>query len=132
MIKTLSSINKQEKEKFKIPKKVQHIIPIETIWKDGIFKVGKNKFSMTYKFTDINYATASREDKEAMFLEYSELLNSFDSGATTKITIALRRLNQIDFERKLTTSCAAIFVPFTTQELFMGGIFIAKSIIRCY
>ena len=29
MIKTLSSINKQEKEKFKIPKKVQHIIPIE-------------------------------------------------------------------------------------------------------
>lgn len=101
MIKTLSSINKQEKEKFKIPKKVQHIIPIETIWKDGIFKVGKNKFSMTYKFTDINYATASREDKEAMFLEYSELLNSFDSGATTKITIALRRLNQIDFEKEI-------------------------------
>lgn len=30
-------------------------------------------------------------------------------------------VNQIDFERKLTTSCAAIFVPFTTQELFMGG-----------
>ena len=35
----------------------------------------------------INYAVASREDKEAMFLEYSELLNSLDSGATTKITI---------------------------------------------
>ena len=33
------------------------------------------------------YAVASREDKEAMFLEYSELLNSLDSGATTKITI---------------------------------------------
>ena len=32
MIKTLSSINKQEKEKFKIPKKVQHIIPIETLY----------------------------------------------------------------------------------------------------
>ena len=56
---------------------------------------------MTYKFTDINYATASREDKETMFLEYSELLNSFDSGATTKITIALRRLNQIDFEKEI-------------------------------
>ena len=28
--------------------------------------------SKTYKFSDINYAVASREDKEAMFLEYSE------------------------------------------------------------
>lgn len=36
-----------------------------------IFKVGKDKFSKTFKFTDINYAVASREDKEAMFLEYS-------------------------------------------------------------
>ena len=72
-----------------MPKKIQQIIPIDTIYNDGIFQVGKNKFSITYKFTDINYAVASREDKEAMFLEYSELLNSFDSGATTKITISL-------------------------------------------
>ena len=49
--------------------------------------MGKDKYSKTYRFTDINYAVASREDKEAMFLEYSELLNSLDSGATTKITI---------------------------------------------
>lgn len=42
-------------------------------------------FSKTFQFSDINYAVASREDKEAMFLEYSELLNSPDSGATTKI-----------------------------------------------
>lgn len=34
-----------------------------------------------FKFEDINYAVASREDKETMFLEYSELLNSLDSGA---------------------------------------------------
>ncbi len=50
-----------------------------------------------YRFTDINYAVASREDKEAMFLEYSELLNSLDSGATTKITINNRRLNRAGF-----------------------------------
>ena len=36
-----------------------------------------------------------------MFLEYSELLNSFDTGATTKITIANRRLNKIDFEKTI-------------------------------
>ena len=41
---------------------------------------------------------ASREDKENMFLTYSELLNSLDSGATTKITIYNHRMNEADFE----------------------------------
>ncbi len=101
MIKTLNNLTKQDKEKIRVPKKVQQIIPIDTIHTDGIFQVGKNKYSLTYKFTDINYAVASREDKEAMFLEYSELLNSFDSGATTKITISLRRLNKENFEKEI-------------------------------
>lgn len=104
MIKTLKSINKQEKQRYKIPKKIQHFIPIDIVYTDGIFKVGKNKYSVTYKFTDINYAVASKEDKESMFLEYSELLNSFDSGATTKITISLRRLNKENFEKDILLS----------------------------
>lgn len=36
-----------------------------------------------------------------MFLEYSELLNALDSGATTKITINNRRLNKADFEQTI-------------------------------
>ena len=55
----------------------------------GFFLVGKNKYSKCYKFSDINYAVASKEEKEAIFLEYSELLNSFETGATTKITIKI-------------------------------------------
>lgn len=96
MIKTLTSLLKQDKEKFVVPKGVQDVIPVKAIYDDGIFKVGKDKYSKTYKFTDINYAVASREDKEAMFLEYSELLNSLDSGATTKLTINNRRLNRLE------------------------------------
>ena len=110
MIKTLAKLFKQEKEKFVVPKGVQDVIPIKAIYDDGIFKVGKDKFSKTFKFTDINYAVASREDKEAMFLEYSELLNSFDSGATTKITINNRRLNRLDFEE-------TILLPLKSDEL---------------
>lgn len=99
MIKTLKTLFKQDKEKFVVPKGVQDILPIKTIWEDGIFLVGKNKYAKTFKFEDINYAVASREDKEAMFLEYSELLNALDSGATAKITINNRRLNKADFEQ---------------------------------
>jgi hypothetical protein len=53
---------------------------------------------------------ASKEDKEAMFLSYSELLNSFDSGATTKITINNRRLNKADFE-------SSILIPLKNDGL---------------
>lgn len=101
MIKTLRNIFKQDKEKFTIPNSVQQAIPVQAIWQDGIFQVGRNKFSKTYKFTDVNYAVAGREDKETMFLEYSDLLNSFDSGAVTKITINNRRLNKQDFEKTI-------------------------------
>ena len=101
MIKTLRNLLKQDKERFVVPRGVQDVIPIKAIYDDGIFQVGRDKFSKTYKFSDINYAVASREDKEAMFLEYSELLNSLDSGATTKITINNRRLNRADFEKTI-------------------------------
>jgi hypothetical protein len=109
MIKTLQKIMKQDKEKFIVPKGVQQAIPIRTMWPDGIFRVG-NKFSKSFRFEDINYAVASKEDKEAMFLCYSELLNSFDSGATTKITINNRRLNKADFE-------SSILIPLKGDRL---------------
>ena len=91
-MRTLNKIFKLDKEKFKIPRCVQDIIPIKAIWEDGIFQVSKNKFSKSFKFMDINYAVASKEDKEAMFLDYSDLLNSlitiiwdfhFDTVATS-------------------------------------------------
>lgn len=100
MIKTLSNLLKQDKEKYTVPRKVQDVIPIKRIWPDGIFLVG-GKFSKMYRFTDINYLVASRADKETMFLAYSELLNSLDSGATTKITINNRRLNRKNFEKSI-------------------------------
>ena len=101
MIKTVNNTMKQDKEKYQIPGKVQDIIPVRTVYSDGIFLSGKGKYSKTFRFRDINYAVASRSDKEMMFLEYSELLNAFDSGATTKITINNRRLNRLDFENQI-------------------------------
>lgn len=100
MIKSISTILKQDKEKYSPPRKVQDTIPIKCLWLDGIFKVG-NKFAKTFKFTDINYMVASRKDKESMFLTYADLLNSLDSGATTKITINNHRMKEADFEKSI-------------------------------
>ena len=53
MIKTLRNIGKQDKEKFVVPKGVQDVIPVTAIYDDGIFRIGKDKFSKSFKFTDI-------------------------------------------------------------------------------
>ena len=67
MIKTLQNTQKQDKMKFKVPKSVQDAIPIHRIWSDGIFQFG-SKFSKTIRFSDINYAIASKDDKTQMLL----------------------------------------------------------------
>ena len=97
MMKSISNILKTDKERYKVPRKVQDVIPIKRIWPDGIFLVG-SKYAKSWKFTDINYLVASREDKESMFLTYSELLNGLDSGACTKITVNNHHLKRSDFE----------------------------------
>lgn len=93
MVKTLDRSRKQERVKFRVPRSVQEAIPIRRIWPDGIFQVG-NQFSKSFSFTDINYAIAGKDDKTAMFLDYSELLNTLDSGASAKVTINNRRINK--------------------------------------
>lgn len=100
MMKSLKNMFKQDKEHYTVPKTVQDYVPIAAIYEDGIFKVG-NKFTKTFGFTDINYLVASRDDKETMFLGYSELLNSLDSGATTKLTINNHKLNRREFEKNI-------------------------------
>ena len=100
MIKSIRTMMRQDRERYRVPRRVHDAIPIQCIWKDGIFKAG-GKFSKTFRFSDINYLVASREDKESMFLTYSELLNSLDSCATTKLTICNHRQNRASFESSL-------------------------------
>ena len=109
LIKTLHRTLKLEKEKFMIPKSVQQAIPIQRIWPDGIFQSGR-LFSKSFRFTDINYSIASKEDKTEMFLDYSELLNALDSGASAKLTINNRRINKAEFEQ-------SILIPMKEDEL---------------
>ena len=44
-MKTLKMLFKQDTEAFVVPKGVQDVIPVNRIWEDGIFLVGKNKYS---------------------------------------------------------------------------------------
>ncbi len=100
MLNTIKRLKREEQVKYRVPKKVQDLIPVDCVWKDGIFRTG-NKFSKSYRFTDINYQVASLEDKKEMFFDYSVILNGLDPEATTKITINNHRMNRGDFEESV-------------------------------
>ena len=108
-LKTLQNVLKVDKEKYTVPRCVRDTIPVSCIYEDGIFKTG-NRFSKTFRFQDINYQVAGKEDKEKMFMLYCELLNSFDNGATTKLTIWNRQMTEDDFT-------ASIFMEYKEDGL---------------
>ncbi len=100
MMKSIRNVLKTDKEKYRIPKRVQDVIPVRRVWPDGIFLVG-NKYSKSWRFADINFRVASDEDQETMVLMYSDLLNGLDTGATSKITINNHRIKKADLEKNI-------------------------------
>ena len=95
-MKAIKQVVKKDQEPYRVPKRVQDVIPIKRMWRDGIFLVG-TRYSKTFKFTDINYMVASQEAQKKLFLAYAALINSLDCGATTKITLNNRHLNRKNF-----------------------------------
>ena len=109
MIKSFSKLKKQNKEEFRIPKTTQDVIPVDTVYKDGIFKIG-NRYTKSYRFLDINYAIASKEEKTGLFLDYGDLLNSFDSSVRVKITVNNHKIDLYKFKED-------ILIPFKEDGL---------------
>ena len=89
-----------ERDTFTIPKSVQKSIPINKVYKDGIFQVS-GKFSKTWRFFDVNYKVASPEKQMELFMAYCAFLNALPVNATAKITLFNRTLNQKEFSRTL-------------------------------
>ena len=54
-----SEIKKASESLYKSPKSVQETIEILKISESGIFEVADGKYSKTYRFSDVNYATRS-------------------------------------------------------------------------
>lgn len=109
MIKSFSKLKKQNKEEFRIPKTTQDTIPVDTVYKDGIFKIG-NRYTKSYRFLDINYAIASKEEKTGLFLDYGDLLNSFDSSVMVKMTVNNHKIDLHKFKED-------ILIPFKEDGL---------------
>lgn len=75
----------------------QDIIPIKQIYENGMFRHAGGRWSMTYDLKDIDYNSASNDERKKVYDKWEELLNSLDSSkASMKITLLNRRMNKKD------------------------------------
>ena len=84
MLKRVKALLRANKEAYRIPRRVQDLIPIKRIWEDGIFQVGPDLYSQTYRFEDVNYLSSSKSTQASLKERYMQLLNSLDPDAMTK------------------------------------------------
>ena len=86
---------KKEKEK-RIS--AQQSIPYREMAKDGICRVQDKYYSKTIRFYDINYQLAQNEDKNAIFENWCDFLNYFDSSIHFQLSFINRRSSMEEYE----------------------------------
>ena len=76
----------------------QQSIPYREMAKDGICRVQDKYYSKTIRFYDINYQLAQNEDKNAIFENWCDFLNYFDSTIHFQLSFVNHHSNMKEFE----------------------------------
>ena len=92
---------KAENQKKRKPFTTQDTIPYKEIYKDGICRTDDNYYSKMVQFYDINYQLAQNDDKAAIFENYCEFLNSFDSSVEVQITFLNQQVNFDEYAKNI-------------------------------
>lgn len=87
---------KKEKEK---RLSVQKTIAYREMGKDGICRVKDKTYSKCIRFYDINYQLAQNEDKNAIFENWCDFLNYFDSTIQFQLSFINHKSNMKEFEK---------------------------------
>lgn len=77
---------------------VQDTIAYKEMGKDGICRVADHVYSKTIRFYDINYQLAQNEDKNAIFENWCDFLNYFDSSIRFQLSFINHKSNMREYE----------------------------------
>ena len=76
----------------------QQSIPYREMGKNGICRVEDGYYSKTIRFYDINYQLAQNEDKNAIFENWCDFLNYFDSTIHFQLSFINHHSNMAEYE----------------------------------
>lgn len=82
----------------------QKSIPYREMGRDGTCRVQDKLYSKTIRFYDINYQLAQNEDKNAIFENWCDFLNYFDSTIYFQLSFINHKTNMTEFERVIRIS----------------------------
>ena len=88
---------KKEKEEKRIS--AQRTIAYKEMAKDGICRVHDKCYSKTIRFSDINYQLAQNDDKNAIFENWCDFLNYFDSSIHFQLSFINQKSSMKEFEK---------------------------------
>ena len=92
---------KKDKKNKRIPKSAQQTIPYVEMCRDGICKVNSKLYTKTIRYNDINYQLAQNEDKTAIFENWCDFLNYFDSSIFVQLSFINQKASLNEFKRQI-------------------------------
>ena len=102
--KRIVAKKKKDKKAKRIPKSAQQTIPYVEMCRDGICVInrsGKHLFTKTIRFSDINYQLAQNEDKTAIFENWCDFLNYFDSSIFVQLSFLNQKTNIAEIKKAI-------------------------------
>ena len=121
MLKSIKNTMKLDREKVKIPHRVQDSIPVKAVYEDGVFQVAKNKYSKSWKFTDINYDVLSDEERIETIKNYAfavnEVLKAFWAECGVTLVIHWIGGEDIVIDTPITDETIWVFSFYTLLQL---------------
>lgn len=99
--KKIVAQKKKDKKSKKVRKSAQQTIPYVEMCRDGICKVNSRLYTKTVRFNDINYQLAQNEDKTAIFENWCDFLNYFDSSIFVQLSFINQRTNIHEFKKQI-------------------------------
>ena len=93
--KAVTQKKKQEEKRLS----AQKTIAYREMGRDGICRVQDRTYSKTIRFYDINYQLAQNEDKNAIFENWCDFLNYFDSTIHFQLSFINHKSSMTEFEQ---------------------------------
>lgn len=97
--KIFMSLKNPDKVRYSNAKSTQDKIEIWKVAPNGIFQVGKEKWSKSYYLMDVNYTTRIYDEQLAFFYDWCKTINSFD--ISVKITVFNENRNMEEIREKI-------------------------------
>ena len=83
------------------PRTTQQSIPFDRMFQDGICRIGKDYYTKTIQFQDINYLLAQQDDQKEIFEEWCSFLNFFDSSVHFELSFMNMATDSVQFKAGL-------------------------------